>query len=110
MGSFEVDDAAKVDLMGYRQAIDGHVESITRGIVTSNAVVNTQGLPSVQAVYTWVRLAQRIPVRIKIDRVPPQITLAAGVTATIIVTARPSEQRNLWGDIGTKFAEIVGKR
>lgn len=109
MGSFEVGDAAKVDLMDYRQQIDGHVECTTRGITTSNAVVGAQGLPSVQAVYTWVRLAQRIPVRLKIDQVPPKITLAAGMTATVIVTPRPSEQRSPWSDIGTKFAEIVGK-
>ena len=110
MGSFEVGDAAKVDLMGYRQQIDGHVESVTRGIATSNAAVSTQGLPSVQAVYTWVRLAQRIPVRIKIDRVPASITLAAGMTATVIVTPRPSETHSAWGDIRTKFAELFGRR
>ena len=110
IGSFEVGDAAKSDLMGYRQAIDGHVESITRGIANANAAVDTQGLPSVQAVYTSVRLAQPIPARIKIDRVLPQITLAAGMTASIIVTPRPSEQRSLWSDSATKFGEIVGKR
>ncbi len=109
LGSFDVGDAAKINLMGYRQQIDGHVESITRGIATSNATVSTQGLPSVQAVYTWVRLAQRIPVRIKIDRVPPPITLAAGMTATVIVTPRPGETHSLWSDIGTKFAELFGR-
>ena len=110
MGSFQVGDAAKVALMGYNQQIDGHVESITRGIATSNAAVSTQGLPSVQAVYTWVRLAQRIPVRIKIDRVPPQITLSAGMTATVIVTPRPAEQHSVWGDIRAQVADLVGRR
>ena len=89
LGSFKVGDAAKIELMGYSQPIRGHVESITRGIATSNATVGVQGLPSVQAVYTWVRLAQRVPVRIKIDDVPTQITLAAGLTATVIVTPGP---------------------
>ncbi len=110
MGSFEVGDAAKIDLMGYRAQIDGHVESITRGIATSNATVSTQGLPSVQAVYTWVRLAQRIPVRIKIDKVPPPITLAAGMTATVIVTPRPSERHGLWSEIGTNVADLFSRR
>ena len=110
MGSFDVGDAAKVDLMGYRQPIDGHVESIARGIATSNAAVSTQGLPSVQAVYTWVRLAQRIPVRIKIDNVPPDITLAAGMTATVIVTPKPGERRTIWGDLRTQFADLVARR
>jgi multidrug resistance efflux pump len=86
LGSFQVGDAAEVDLMGFKDKVAGHVESITRGISSPNATVSTQGLPSVEAVYTWVRLAQRIPVRIKIDSVPPTITLAAGLTATVIVT------------------------
>ena len=77
MGSFAIGDAAKVYLMGYNAAIEGHVQSITRGISTPNATSSVQGLPSVEAVYTWVRLAQRIPVRIQIDSVPPAITLSA---------------------------------
>src|ERR1700726_2214875 len=85
LGSFQVGDAAEVDLMGFKDKLAGHVESITRGISSPNAAVSTQGLPAVEAVYTWVRLAQRIPVRIKIDSVPPTITLAAGLTATVIV-------------------------
>ena len=86
LGSFAVGDPATVELMGFQHALRGHVESITRGIATPNAAVSTQGLPSVQAVYTWVRLAQRIPVRIRIDAVPPDVTLSAGMTATVIVT------------------------
>ena len=108
MGSFEVGDAAKVDLMGYRQAIDGRVDSITRGISTANAAVSTQGLPSVQAVYTWVRLAQRIPVRIKIDKVPAGITLSAGMTATVIVTPKPQEKHTILSDISTQWADLWG--
>ncbi len=110
MGSFKVGDPAKVYLMGYGQPIDGHVESIARGIATSNATVSTQGLPSVQAVYTWVRLAQRIPVRVKIDTVPPTITLAAGMTATVVVDPGAQDQRTLWGDVGAKFADLWQKR
>ena len=86
LGSFQAGDAAEVELMGFDGRLNGHVESVTRGISAPNATVSTQGLPSVEAVYTWVRLAQRIPVRIKIDSVPPTITLAAGMTATVIVT------------------------
>ena len=106
MGSFAVGDPAKVELMGYDQPIEGHVDSIARGIATSNATVSTQGLPSVQAVYTWVRLAQRIPVRIKIDTVPPNVTLAAGMTATVIVTPKSGERRTVWGDIRAAFAGL----
>src|SRR3984893_15957312 len=85
LGSFQVGDAAEVEFMGFEGKLTGHVESITRGISAPNATVSTQGLPSVEAVYTWVRLAQRIPVRIKIDSVRAEITLTAGMTATVIV-------------------------
>ena len=106
MGSFKIGDPARVDLMGYRQSIQGHVESITRGIATSNAQVSVQGLPAVQAVYTWVRLAQRIPVRIKIDTVPDDVTLAAGMTATVVVTPKGAERGTIWQDMRAQFADI----
>jgi len=85
LGSFKIGDPAEVQLMGFDGKLTGHVESITRGISAPNAAVSTQGLPAVEAVYTWVRLAQRIPVRVKIDSVPVEMTLAAGMTATVIV-------------------------
>ena len=59
--------------------------SLTRGIATANAATATQGLPSVDPVYTWVRLAQRIPVRVQIDSIPPGTQLAAGMTSTVTV-------------------------
>ena len=86
LGSFKAGDTAEVELMGFEGKLTGHVESLTRGISAPNATVSTQGLPSVEAVYTWGRLAQRIPVRIKIDSVPAEITLTAGMTATVIVS------------------------
>jgi RND family efflux transporter MFP subunit len=98
MGSFQTEDPAEVYLMGYSQPINGHVESITRGISTPNATASTQGLPLVQAVYTWVRLAQRIPVQIKIDKVPEEITLSAGMTATVIVTPKTDSKQTIWGN------------
>ena len=106
MGSFKIGDPARVDLMGYNEPIKGHVESITRGIATSNAQVSVQGLPSVQAVYTWVRLAQRIPVRIKIDAVPDDITLAAGMTATVIVTPTGVARGTVWEEMRGQFSDL----
>ena len=92
--------------MGFKGKLTGHVESITRGISAPNATVGPQGLPSVEAVYTWVRLAQRIPVRIKIDSVPPTVTLAAGLTVTVVVkpdgagkSTALQEIRNVWSVI-----------
>jgi multidrug resistance efflux pump len=57
-----IGDRAEVKLMGYSTPIIGHVTTITRGVSVSNAAAGAQGLPSVDPVYTWVRLAQRVPV------------------------------------------------
>ena len=76
--------AARAELMGYPGLkVLGHVESINRGIADANTAPNPQGLPEVNPVFTWVRLAQRIPVRIHIDRVPDGVHLAIGETCTI---------------------------
>jgi multidrug resistance efflux pump len=78
-----VGDPASIKLMGYRQILRGHVDGIARGINVSNAQPNRQGLANVNPIFTWVRLAQRIPVRIHIDQVPEGVVLGAGMTATV---------------------------
>src|SRR5271154_3124241 len=80
-----IGDRADAKLMGYAQPIRGHLTTVTRGISVSDAAPGTQGLPNVDAVYTWVRLAQRVPVRIAIDDVPPGVPLVSGTTATVTV-------------------------
>lgn len=80
-----VGDPARIKLMGYRQTLTGHVESITRGINDQDSQINQYGLPDVNPVFTWVRLAQRIPVRVAIGTVPPGILLASGMTCSISV-------------------------
>lgn len=87
-------DLVRMDLMGYHDPLFGHVESITRGIASNNALANKQGLPEVDPVYTWVRLAQRIPVRVKIDKIPDDLTLAAGMTATVTVVSEEGNRRH----------------
>lgn len=69
--------------MGRPEILHGHVDSIARAISVANAQPNGQGVATVNPIFTWVRLAQRIPVRIHIDDVPEGITLAAGMTATV---------------------------
>ncbi|PRD42298.1 efflux transporter periplasmic adaptor subunit [Phyllobacterium phragmitis] len=77
---------AQIILMGFDQPVSGHVESIGRGIENSNDAPGHLGLPNVAATFSWVRLAQRIPVRIHIDHVPSGVELAAGMTATVEIT------------------------
>ena len=76
-------NAAKIKLMGHGEILRGHVDSIARAISVSNAQPNNQGVATVNPIFTWVRLAQRIPVRIHIDEVPPDVILSAGMTATV---------------------------
>ena len=104
-------DRAEAKLMGYAEPILGHVETITRGISVSNAAPGTQGLPNVDPIYTWVRLAQRVPVRIAIDYVPAGVPLVSGMTAT--VTIRPvtgTDHRNWFdrvrSDVAARFSEL----
>lgn len=80
-----IGDPVEAKLMGYAQPILGHVATVTRGIGVSDGAAGTQGLPNVNPVYTWVRLAQRVPVRLAIDSVPPGIPLVSGMTATVTV-------------------------
>jgi RND family efflux transporter MFP subunit len=77
--------AARVKLMGYAEQIEGHVGGVARGINVDNARPGQTGLAAVNPIFTWVRLAQRVPVRVEIDRVPASIRLVQGMTATVEV-------------------------
>jgi multidrug resistance efflux pump len=87
----QVGDPAEIKLMGYHQIVRGHVDSIARAINVPNAQPNAAGLAQVNPIFTWVRLAQRIPVRIHIDQVPDGVVLAAGMTATVQIDPRPRQ-------------------
>jgi multidrug resistance efflux pump len=76
---------ARIKLMGYDPPLVGHVEAIARGINEQNSSADGMGLQDVNPVFTWVRLAQRIPVRIHIDQVPTGVVLAAGTTCTVSI-------------------------
>ena len=76
-------DPAKIWLLGYRRILNGHVDSIARGIVVSNVIAGRSGLATVNPIFTWVRLAQRIPVHVAIDSIPADVRLVIGMTATI---------------------------
>src|SRR5215468_1739153 len=81
-----IGDRVEAQLMGYAEPILGHVTSVTRGIGVSDAAAGIQGLPNVNPVFTWVRLAQRVPVRIAIDHVPTGVPLVSGLSATATIT------------------------
>lgn len=88
LSGIHVGDKAKVALMAYPTPLTGHVTGIGRGIAIPNVAPDVSGLASVNPVFTWVRLAQRVPVRIALDPVPPSVTLSAGLTATVTITGK----------------------
>jgi RND family efflux transporter MFP subunit len=78
-------DRARVHLMGVAQPLYGHVVGISSGIADDQSVNTANQLRQVNATFTWVRLAQRVPVRIHIDSMPPGTQLIAGRTATVSI-------------------------
>lgn len=85
IAGIHVGDRAAAVLLGFNTPVTGHVESISRGISDQNDAANGKGLANINPVFSWVRLAQRIPVRIHIDEVPAGVELAAGMTCTVAV-------------------------
>lgn len=91
LGTIREGDPAIIKLIGYNQIIRGRVDSIARGINVANAQPDAAGLASVNPIFTWVRLAQRVPVRVHIDQVPDGVRLAAGMTATVQIEPKPRQ-------------------
>lgn len=92
LGSVRVGDSARVSLTGLGMVLRGHVVGIARGISVPNAQFDPSGLATVNPIFTWIRLAQRIPVRVVLDDVPPEVTLAVGLTATVEIHSHLAKQ------------------
>jgi RND family efflux transporter MFP subunit len=78
-------DPVRVRLMGDDAYITGHVDSIAGGIDERDGAPGASLLANVNPTFSWVRLAQRIPVRVAIDKLPAGVQLVAGRTATVEV-------------------------
>jgi multidrug resistance efflux pump len=90
----EVGDKAIVTLLSYPDTpLNGKVESIAWGIAHSDGNPGNNLLPSVKPVFQWIRLAQRIPVRIKLDTLPENVKLRFGMTASVMVLKHDTEKK-----------------
>ncbi|AIZ34017.1 HlyD family secretion protein [Pseudomonas parafulva] len=78
-------DRAELQMMS-GEVLQGHVQSIARGIYDRDNPQSRELVADVNPTFNWVRLAQRVPVRIHIDEVPEGYLLAAGTTCTVVVT------------------------
>ncbi|HKT64067.1 efflux RND transporter periplasmic adaptor subunit [Burkholderia sp. 22313] len=89
--AIHVGDPASIYLMGVASEIRGHVQSIAGGVEDRERAGGDAQLANVNPAFTWVRLAQRIPVRVVIDSVPPGVRLVPGQTASVEIHARAGD-------------------
>lgn len=85
LGGIHIGDVVDIRVMGDNTRLRGHVESFAAGIEDRDRSSGTNLLPNVNPAFSWVRLAQRIPVRIAFDEVPEDFRMIAGRTATVSI-------------------------
>lgn len=74
---------ARMNLLGGSTPFEGVVTAISKGVANGNTLPDGQMLPKVQQAYTWVRLAQRIPVDIRLEHIPEGTVLSSGMTVSV---------------------------
>jgi RND family efflux transporter MFP subunit len=87
--AIRIGSEAEVKLMAGGAILRGKVQGLSRAIANPTAVSGGL-LASVDPNFEWIRLAQRIPVRISLESVPPEVELVAGMSATVVVRPPPS--------------------
>ena len=86
VASIQPGDRAVVTLMTYPdRPLEGRVDSLGWGIAQQDGSTGFELLPNVSPTFEWIRLAQRVPVRIHLDEVPEEIALRVGTTASVLV-------------------------
>ena len=81
----KIGDPVLVDVMGSKVQLKGKVEGIAGGIEDRERTATTSLLANVTPTFNWVRLAQRVPVRVKLEEVPEGVHLVAGRTVSVSV-------------------------
>jgi RND family efflux transporter MFP subunit len=97
----KVGDRALVYLVGENAVIEGHVESIAGGIADRERQGSADLLANVNPTFSWVRLAQRVPVRIGLDHVPADVRLVTGRTATVVIKGERAPGFEATSAVGT---------
>jgi multidrug resistance efflux pump len=88
-------DRAIVTLMTYPdKPLDGRVDSLGWGIAQQDGSTGSDLLPTISPTFEWIRLAQRVPVRIHLDKVPEDVKLRVGTTASVLVMTGTSQETN----------------
>ncbi|MBD3816250.1 MAG: HlyD family secretion protein [Halothiobacillus sp.] len=91
----QVGDPAQVTLLGHTKTISGRVASIAYAIADRNNPVAPDLTADVNPVFNWVRLASRIPVRIKLEKIPANAHIAAGMTCTVVIIPKHTQKNQV---------------
>lgn len=87
----QIGQKARIQLLGSSITLNGHISGFARGIADRDNPTDAHLLANVNPSFNWVRLAQRIPVRIDLDSIPPNIHLVAGMTCTVTIQSLAPE-------------------
>ena len=89
---FRRGDKAVVTLMTYPDTpLEGYVDSLGWGIAQQDGSTGFELLPNVSPTFEWIRLAQRVPVRIHLTNVPDEVELRVGTTCSVLVMTGTSD-------------------
>lgn len=105
-----VGDAATIWLMGEAAPLKGKVESIAGGIDDRERSAGANLLANVNPTFAWVRLAQRVPVRIALDHAADDERLVAGRTATVSIEAKEGAPQPLALRLWRKMTQLFQER
>lgn len=79
---------ARITLYSGAETLQGHVSSIGRAIYDQSVETDSGLVPDIKPNVPWVRLAQRVPVRVELEQLPKDITLVSGTTCTVAIGSR----------------------
>ena len=79
---------ATITLYSGSNRLQGHVSSIGRAIYDQSVETDSGLVPDIKPNVPWVRLAQRVPVRVEFDNLPQNLTLVSGTTCTVSIGTR----------------------
>lgn len=87
-------DRVEITPLGSNRIMHGTVDSVAAGVNNSSSTNDTKGLAAIDSNLEWVRLAQRVPVKIVLDAEDQQHPYPAGTTATVVVTGKGDRDRD----------------
>ncbi|WP_183724337.1 MULTISPECIES: HlyD family secretion protein [Paraburkholderia] len=98
----------EIIVMGEDRPLRGHVQSIVAAIEDRDRQASPNLLPNVNPAFSWVRLAQRIPVRVALDEVPDDFRMIAGRTATVAVRDDAADKKDKRNGAAGASAAVAG--